>query len=312
MASAADPACCDAGVYEAWRRNVPFTYDWLCSTFLEWGSLSADFLGVRPLSMAASLRLKAGGDPAKLAATSALVGKAGVAEADLVAKGAYMRGFVFATRTGETHSLRSGEARGAGGSEGPASGPTHRQTLLQAAQRRLQPSAAHGAPTQPAQTLTRQSATCTQAPWPLPAPPWARLPRQRPRRRLHRSEPPRTLSAPHARRCGVRRLPRRVGGHPLLAHGGRRSGAAAQHQPAAQSQAHRARHRLLARPAAAAHRSPGRGQQGPVSGMARAGSPSAPGPQRRACARTRPEPATSASHRPHAHTPAPAPPLHPL
>ncbi|CAE7557448.1 unnamed protein product [Symbiodinium sp. KB8] len=135
MASAADPACCDAGVYEAWRRNVPFTYDWLCSTFLEWGSLSADFLGVRPLSMAASLRLKAGGDPAKLAATSALVGKAGVAEADLVAKGAYMRGFVFATRTGETHSLRSGEAWGARGSEGPASGPTRRQTRSQAAQR---------------------------------------------------------------------------------------------------------------------------------------------------------------------------------
>lgn len=101
MSSAADAACCDAGVYEAWRRNVPYTYDWLCSTFLEWGSLSADFLGVRPLSMAASLRLKAGGDPAKLAATSALVGKAGVAEADLLAKGAYMRGFVFATRTGE-------------------------------------------------------------------------------------------------------------------------------------------------------------------------------------------------------------------
>ncbi|KAA0162944.1 hypothetical protein FNF31_03000 [Cafeteria roenbergensis] len=112
MASAADPACCDAGVYEAWRRNVPFTYDWLCSTFLEWGSLSADFLGVRPLSMAASLRLKAGGDPAKLAATSALVGKAGVAEADLVAKGAYMRGFVFATRTDAAFDASRGEWEG--------------------------------------------------------------------------------------------------------------------------------------------------------------------------------------------------------
>jgi len=106
MASGIGPACCDAGVYEAWRRNVPFLYDWLCSSHLEWGSLSGDFLGQRPVSRAAQLRLAACDCPEKLAAVEGLLGSEGAAEADIVSKGGYLRGMMMATRTCEQNHAR--------------------------------------------------------------------------------------------------------------------------------------------------------------------------------------------------------------
>lgn len=95
-----EPACCDVGVYEAWRKNIPWTYDWISSHFMEWGSLSAEWLGQRPLSQAAKLRLRSADDPAKLLAVSSLLGKMGAAEAETVMKGAYAQGLVMTTRTG--------------------------------------------------------------------------------------------------------------------------------------------------------------------------------------------------------------------
>jgi hypothetical protein len=93
-------ACCDVGVYEAWRKNIPWTYDWITSHFMEWGSLSAEWLGQRPLSKAAKLRLRSAANPGKLQAVSSLLGKMGAAEAETVMKGAYSQGLVMTTRTG--------------------------------------------------------------------------------------------------------------------------------------------------------------------------------------------------------------------
>jgi hypothetical protein len=100
-----DEPCCDPATFEAWRRNAPLTYDWICSSFLEWGALSAEFLGEREVSRAAMLRVEASSSRPKLQALGALLGRQGAGEADMVRKGGFARGIAFASRTGTSSAV---------------------------------------------------------------------------------------------------------------------------------------------------------------------------------------------------------------